>query len=162
RNSRRSLPSVTRSAQTRRQFAAERSNELLPPRSFPPISCRSYGLRRFPRAARKSCGRERASLQKFTAARGRWATSGCTIYGTRSAPGSCFEVCQMFRFACAMVACVLPTVSSVAQDIPVPGALVKLIDQLEVPAQEAGAVVMLDVQEGAHVTEGTLLVRLDD
>ena len=41
-------------------------------------------------------------------------------------------------------------------------ALVRLIDQLEVPAHEAGAVAALEVQEGSRVAEGAVLARIDD
>jgi len=49
-----------------------------------------------------------------------------------------------------------------ADDIKIPGALVKLIDQLEVPAMEAGAITQLAVQEGARVQTGSLLAGIDD
>jgi multidrug resistance efflux pump len=40
--------------------------------------------------------------------------------------------------------------------------LVKLIDQLDVPAQAAGTIAQLDVQEGARVKPGMVLVRIED
>ena len=49
-----------------------------------------------------------------------------------------------------------------AEEIKVTGALVKLIDQLEVPAQEAGTIIELAVQEGTVVNAGDILVRIDD
>jgi macrolide-specific efflux system membrane fusion protein len=49
-----------------------------------------------------------------------------------------------------------------AQEITIAGALVKLIDQLDVPAREAGTVIALELQEGARVEEGALLARIDD
>jgi multidrug efflux pump subunit AcrA (membrane-fusion protein) len=50
----------------------------------------------------------------------------------------------------------------VAQEIRISNALVRLIDQLDVPAREAGTLVQLDVQEGAKVAEGAKLARIDD
>ena len=49
-----------------------------------------------------------------------------------------------------------------ADEIKIPGALVKLIDQLEVPAREQGTIVQVRAQEGSRVTEGELLMRIDD
>jgi macrolide-specific efflux system membrane fusion protein len=54
------------------------------------------------------------------------------------------------------------TAPAPAQEIKVLGALVKLIDQLDVPSREAGQIVQLDVQEGARVKAGEVLARLDD
>ena len=61
-------------------------------------------------------------------------------------------------FLCAtLLASSLP-----AADIKIENALVKLIDQLDLPAREAGTLVQLDVQEGAKVPAGAPLVRIDD
>jgi multidrug resistance efflux pump len=49
-----------------------------------------------------------------------------------------------------------------AEEIRIPSALVKLIDQLDIPAREPGSLVQLDVQEGTKVTPGALLARIDD
>ena len=49
-----------------------------------------------------------------------------------------------------------------AEEIKVAGALVKLIDQLDVPAREAGTIVELVVREGSRVKLGDALVRVDD
>ncbi len=49
-----------------------------------------------------------------------------------------------------------------ADDIKIDGALVRLIDQLELPAREAGTITQLAVQEGAVVKPGDLLVQIDD
>jgi macrolide-specific efflux system membrane fusion protein len=54
------------------------------------------------------------------------------------------------------------TIPAAAEEIKVPGALVKLIDQLDVPAREAGQIIQLDVQEGARVKVDEVLARLDD
>lgn len=40
--------------------------------------------------------------------------------------------------------------------------LVSLIEDVQVPAREAGALVHVAVQEGAYVTQGQLLARIDD
>ena len=60
------------------------------------------------------------------------------------------------------VACLCLVAVSAADDIKITGALVKLIDQLDVPAQETGALVQLEVQEGSRVKAGSLLGRIDD
>jgi macrolide-specific efflux system membrane fusion protein len=52
--------------------------------------------------------------------------------------------------------------SLVADEIKIPGALVKLIDQLDVPAREQGTVVQLKVQEGSRVPADSLLLQVDD
>jgi RND family efflux transporter MFP subunit len=49
-----------------------------------------------------------------------------------------------------------------AEEIKVEGALVRLIDQLELPAREAGTITQLAVQEGTAVKSGDLLVQIDD
>jgi RND family efflux transporter MFP subunit len=49
-----------------------------------------------------------------------------------------------------------------ADEIKIQGALLKLIDQLDVPAREAGILTYLNVQEGARVTTGTALAGIDD
>jgi macrolide-specific efflux system membrane fusion protein len=49
-----------------------------------------------------------------------------------------------------------------AEEITIAGALVKLIDQLDVPAREAGTIVELAVREGARVKAGDILARIDD
>lgn len=52
--------------------------------------------------------------------------------------------------------------TAVSNDIKIPAALVKLIDQLDVPARQAGTIAQLDVQEGARVKEGAVLARVED
>lgn len=49
-----------------------------------------------------------------------------------------------------------------AGQIEVPKVLVKLIDQVEVPAREAGVLVSVDVTESSRVAVGALLARVDD
>jgi len=48
------------------------------------------------------------------------------------------------------------------QEIQVSNVLVKILDELEVPAPESGSVVEMAVREGARVAEGDLLARIDD
>jgi macrolide-specific efflux system membrane fusion protein len=62
----------------------------------------------------------------------------------------------------AAVIVLLPLVPLAADEIKVAGALVKLIDQLDVPAREAGTIVQLAVQEGSRVKADELLLRIDD
>src|SRR4029434_10290353 len=65
---------------------------------------------------------------------------------------------------CLIVALSLLTLSTAqsAEDIKIPNALVKLTDQLDVPARQAGTISQLDVQEGARVKEGAILARIED
>jgi len=51
---------------------------------------------------------------------------------------------------------------AVGEEIKIPNALVKLTDQLDVPARQAGTISQLDVQEGARVKEGAILARIED
>jgi RND family efflux transporter MFP subunit len=48
------------------------------------------------------------------------------------------------------------------QDLQIPAALVKLIDQQDVPAREPGNILSLAGEEGFAAQVGTLLVQLDD
>jgi len=52
--------------------------------------------------------------------------------------------------------------SARAADIEIPSALVKLLEQVEVPAREAGALEKLSVREGAMVAAGDTLGKIDD
>ena len=49
-----------------------------------------------------------------------------------------------------------------AGPIEIPAVLVKLIDQVEVPAREAGVLAELAAREGARIAEGDVLARIDD
>ena len=49
-----------------------------------------------------------------------------------------------------------------AREIQVPHCLVSLIDDVQVPAREAGALASIAVVEGQYVSEGQLLAQLDD
>src|SRR5262245_15428236 len=57
---------------------------------------------------------------------------------------------------------VLTPALAAAEEIKIAGALVKLIDQLDVPAREAGTIVELVVREGSRVKVGDILMRIDD
>lgn len=52
--------------------------------------------------------------------------------------------------------------SARAADIEIPSALVKLLEQVEVPAREAGALEKLTVREGEMVAAGDALGKIDD
>lgn len=49
-----------------------------------------------------------------------------------------------------------------AEAIPVESVLIRLIEEVEVPAQEEGLLVEVMVKEGDHVKRGDVLARLDD
>ena len=49
-----------------------------------------------------------------------------------------------------------------AEPIEIPSALVKLIEQVDVPAREAGVMAAVEVREGQLVAEGDLLARIED
>lgn len=51
---------------------------------------------------------------------------------------------------------------SSATEIEIPSALVKLIEQVEVPAREAGVLAAVDVREGQMVEEGDRLAQIED
>jgi macrolide-specific efflux system membrane fusion protein len=62
------------------------------------------------------------------------------------------------------VAAVLVCAAGVCRsdDIQITGALVKLIDQLDLPARQAGTITQLSVQEGSRVQADTVLATVDD
>jgi len=80
----------------------------------------------------------------------------CKI-GRQSIAPSVFHLCFICGFLLAF-----SSVQVSAEEIRIPNALVKLIDQLDVPAAEAGTLVQLDVQEGTKVAAGAKLARIDD
>jgi macrolide-specific efflux system membrane fusion protein len=68
-----------------------------------------------------------------------------------------------YRLLAALAGVALATFAQRAEgQIEVPKVLVKLIDQVEVPAREAGVLVSVDVTESSRVTVGALLARVDD
>jgi macrolide-specific efflux system membrane fusion protein len=69
---------------------------------------------------------------------------------------------MMQRTGWPLLLIAISTTTAAAQEVKVNGALVKLIDQLELPAREAGIVTELAVQEGAMVKAEDVLVRIDD
>ena len=71
----------------------------------------------------------------------------------------------MFRFTCLSLllfslAGASPARS--AEPIPVESVLIRLIEEVDVPAQEEGLLVEVTVEEGARVRRGDLLAKLDD
>lgn len=68
---------------------------------------------------------------------------------------------QLWMGAAALL-CGCLAATSLAQDIQIQNVLVKLIDELEIPAPEAGVVLETVVQEGSPVAEGEILARIDD
>jgi RND family efflux transporter MFP subunit len=67
-----------------------------------------------------------------------------------------------FRHGIAFVFAWLLAGTLLAEEIKISGALVKLIDQLDVPARESGTIVELGVREGARVKADAVLARIDD
>ncbi len=55
-----------------------------------------------------------------------------------------------------------PAPGQSAAEIEIPSALVKLIEQVDVPAREAGVLAAVDVREGQMVEEGDLLAQIED
>lgn len=64
--------------------------------------------------------------------------------------------------AWAVASVMIATASPVVAQVSVPAVLVKLLDQVEVPAREAGVLVALPVQEGTLVEENARLALVDD
>jgi multidrug efflux pump subunit AcrA (membrane-fusion protein) len=68
--------------------------------------------------------------------------------------------------ACCIVGWALPAVAFQPQagraEPVLEGCLVSLIEEVKVPAREAGVIVELAIREGAAVTEGEVLARIDD
>src|SRR5438552_8146564 len=61
-----------------------------------------------------------------------------------------------------IVLAVAPRFSAAAEPIKLDSVLLTLIEQVEVPAREAGELSALHVREGQLVKEGTLLAQIDD
>src|SRR5215510_644094 len=72
-----------------------------------------------------------------------------------------FAPLRQSLWSCVLVTLVVAQLAW-AEEIKVTGALVKLIDQLDVPAREQGTVVHLAVQEGSRVKADDVLMRIDD
>jgi multidrug efflux pump subunit AcrA (membrane-fusion protein) len=62
----------------------------------------------------------------------------------------------------AIVAAVVLAAAAPAADPVLEGCLVSLIDEVKVPAKEAGVIVELLVRQGAVVAKGDVLARIDD
>lgn len=93
-----------------------------------------------------------------------WDTFGYTAFGKRFGSDYSFDGCKTMRqLGILATAAMLITASvAAAEEIKIANALVKLIDQLEVPAREAGTIAGLHVQEGSRVKAGIPLARIDD
>jgi macrolide-specific efflux system membrane fusion protein len=63
--------------------------------------------------------------------------------------------------ACS-IAAAEPSAGQSENRVEIPSALVKLIEQVEVPAREAGVLAAVEVRQGQMVEEGELLARIDD
>lgn len=131
-----------------------------------------------------SCGRAFRLVRKSSAAGGRLATFGCTIFGTRSLSGCDFRVeSQETRVEsqkvfgamtrqksqivnCLTIVVVLLLARSVVADdaapVEVESVVLRLIEEAEVPAQESGVVTAVKVREGQRVKAGELLTQIDD
>jgi macrolide-specific efflux system membrane fusion protein len=68
--------------------------------------------------------------------------------------------CTVRLLPAAVLALAAPALP--AAEIEVSSVLIKLIEQVEVPAREAGALVSLSVREGQMVEAGAALARIDD
>ena len=68
----------------------------------------------------------------------------------------------MKRFLTLIVLMLASGSAHAADEIKIPSALLKLIDQLDVPAREIGLLTSLNAQEGSRVGEGTALAGIDD
>jgi multidrug efflux pump subunit AcrA (membrane-fusion protein) len=71
-------------------------------------------------------------------------------------------VTYVLRSLAALLLVLGASVPGFGQEIEVPNVLVKLIDELDVPAPEAGTVIAAAAQEGQTVAAGDLLVQIDD
>jgi macrolide-specific efflux system membrane fusion protein len=73
----------------------------------------------------------------------------------------------MNRLACVLVAAAavrfsFPVSFAAAEEIEVPSVLIKLIEQVEVPAREAGVLASVAAREGQMVATGQALAQIDD
>jgi multidrug efflux pump subunit AcrA (membrane-fusion protein) len=66
------------------------------------------------------------------------------------------------RWMVAGLLFMVPSALASDQEVQIPNVLVKLIDELEVPAPEAGTVLESAADEGQTVAAGDLLVQIDD
>jgi multidrug efflux pump subunit AcrA (membrane-fusion protein) len=67
----------------------------------------------------------------------------------------------LLAFVCYLVLSVVGAAAEPAEPV-IEGCLVSLIDEVEVPAREAGVVVELVIRQGAVVAKGEVLARIDD
>lgn len=69
---------------------------------------------------------------------------------------------RLASFALLLLAVALSPVIGVAQELVVEEARVALLHDINIPAQEAGVIARLDLQEGMRVTRGQVLGQIDD
>jgi len=67
---------------------------------------------------------------------------------------------ELLGLLATMLLCTSPCLAE--EPIEVQSVLIRLIDQVEVPAREAGVLAEIDIQEGQHVEKGETLARLED
>jgi RND family efflux transporter MFP subunit len=87
-----------------------------------------------------------------------WGTTANTLF---SLPLRLCASGSLRRSPAILIVLLSPQVQA-ADEIKIPGALVKLLDQHELPAREKGMIVQLAVQEGARVKADDLLLKIDD
>jgi macrolide-specific efflux system membrane fusion protein len=68
----------------------------------------------------------------------------------------------MKRFSTLVILLFAAGAARAADEIKIQGALLKLIDQLDVPAREAGTLTRINVEEGLQVKVGEALAAVDD
>jgi len=67
----------------------------------------------------------------------------------------------LLAFVCCLILSVVGAAAEPAEPV-IEGCLVSLIDEVEVPAREAGVVMELVIRQGAVVAKGDVLARIDD
>lgn len=65
-------------------------------------------------------------------------------------------------FICGLAAALLPSMEVPAEEIEVDSVLIRLIDQVDIPAQALGPLSELHVEEGSRVDVGQLMAQIDD
>src|SRR5436853_1617550 len=106
---------------------------------------------------------------------GHLATSGYTIFGMRQFNGGNSDARMMtmfnwpikFNSTCAVIAITIASGTFAADEQPksaieVQSVALRLLEEAEVPAQEAGVITSVAVREGQRVKQGELLTQIDD
>ena len=75
-----------------------------------------------------------------------------------------FETMRGINFYCSVVAllCAINFHAVFAREVEVQSVILRLIDEAEIPAQQAGVLTTIDVHEGQQVAQGALLAQVDD